>query len=216
MFITFEGCEGSGKTTIIKKLEQYFLDQKRKIITTREPGGEKISEEIRKIILNRSNQELTKKAEALLFAASRIQHLHDRIIPYLEKDYIVICDRFIDSSYVYQGIASDLGMNYILKINDFMNKKTMPDITFLLDLDVEVGLGRVKSRGKESQNRIDLKTVEYHNKVRNAYLALAKKNKKRYIIINANQDSDSIFLEVVDKLSKNKKYLKYEKLHKLF
>ena len=97
-----------------------------------------------------------------------------------------------------------------------MNKKTMPDITFLLDLDVEVGLGRVKSRGKESQNRIDLKTVEYHNKVRNAYLALAKKNKKRYIIINANQDSDSIFLEVVDKLSKNKKYLKYEKLHKLF
>lgn len=216
MFITFEGCEGSGKTTIIKKLEQYFLDQKRKIITTREPGGEKISEEIRKIILNKSNQELTKKAEALLFAASRIQHLHDRIIPYLEKDYIVICDRFIDSSYVYQGIASDLGMNYILKINDFMNKKTMPDITFLLDLDVEVGLGRVKSRGKESQNRIDLKTVEYHNKVRNAYLALAKKNKKRYIIINANQDSDSIFLEVVDKLSKNKKYLKYEKLHKLF
>ncbi len=216
MFITFEGCEGSGKTTIIKKLEQYFLDQKRKIITTREPGGEKISEEIRKIILNRSNQELTKKAEALLFAASRIQHLHDRIIPYLEKDYIVICDRFIDSSYVYQGIASDLGMNYILKINDFMNKKTMPDITFLLDLDVEVGLGRVKSRGKESQNRIDLKTVEYHNKVRNAYLNLAKKNKKRYIIINANQDSDSIFLEVVDKLSKNKKYLKYEKLHKLF
>lgn len=216
MFITFEGCEGSGKTTIIKKLEQYFLDQKRKIITTREPGGEKISEEIRKIILNKSNQELTKKAEALLFAASRIQHLHDRIIPYLEKDYIVICDRFIDSSYVYQGIASDLGMNYILKINDFMNKKTMPDITFLLDLDVEVGLGRVKSRGKESQNRIDLKTVEYHNKVRNAYLNLAKKNKKRYIIINANQDSDSIFLEVVDKLSKNKKYLKYEKLHKLF
>ena len=216
MFITFEGCEGSGKTTIMEKLEQYFLDQKRKIITTREPGGEKISEEIRKIILNKSNQELTKKAEALLFAASRIQHLHDRIIPYLEKEYIVICDRFIDSSYVYQGIASDLGMNYILKINDFMNKKTMPDITFLLDLDVEVGLGRVKSRGKESQNRIDLKTVEYHNKVRNAYLSLAKKNKKRYIIINANQDSDSIFLEVVDKLSKNKKYLKYEKLHKLF
>ena len=216
MFITFEGCEGSGKTTIIKKLEQYFLDQKRKIITTREPGGEKISEEIRKIILNKSNQELTKKAEALLFAASRIQHISDRIKPYLDKDYIVICDRFIDSSYVYQGVASDLGIKYIEKINDFMTKKMFPDITFLLDLDVEVGLGRVKSRGREGQNRLDLKTVEYHNKVRNAYLELAKKNKKRYILINANQDSNDIFLEVVDKLSKHKKYLKYEKLHKLF
>lgn len=216
MFITLEGGEGSGKSTILKKLEEYFLTQKRKVVVTREPGGGKISEDIRKIILSKNNEELTPKSEALLFAAARLQHLNDVIMPAKKAGKIVLCDRFFDSSLVYQGYASSLGEKYIRKIHDFMTKEYMPDITILLDIEPEAGLARIQKRGKDNLNRLDLKQLEYHKKVREAYHILAKKYKKRYIIVNSNRHEDDVFLDILDKLKEHKVFKEYEKSLRVF
>lgn len=214
MFITLEGGEGSGKTTILKKLEEHFLTQERKVVATREPGGGKISEDIRKIILNKNNTELTAESEALLFAAARRQHINDIIMPAKKAGKIILCDRFYDSSLVYQGYALSLGEKYIKRIHSFLTKEMMPDITLLFDVSPKVGLSRVRKRNE--LNRLDLKELEYHEKVRKAYLNLAKKNRKRYIIIDSNKDEADVFLEVLDKLREHKVYQKYEKLQRVF
>ena len=143
MFITFEGPEGSGKSSVLNYVYEKLKEKKYKVIKTREPGGTPISEQIRNIILDKSNTALDPKAEALLYAASRRQHLVEKIWPSLKDGYIVLCDRYLDSSLAYQGGARGLGIDEILNINNFATDKTFPDLTILFDIDPKLGLKRI-------------------------------------------------------------------------
>ncbi|MDY0210480.1 MAG: dTMP kinase [Acholeplasma sp.] len=192
MFITFEGGEGSGKTTLIQALKGFLMANEVDVITTREPGGSMIAEKIRQIILDLDNEGIKAKTEALLFAASRIQHLEEVIIPALKDHKIVLCDRYIDSSLAYQGYARGLGVDAVLNVNTFA-LEYMPDITFYIDQAPEVGMSRIQSR---VNNRLDLEKLDFHHKVREGYLALSKRYDKRYIIINGNQSIEGVIEDV--------------------
>ncbi len=197
MFITFEGGEGSGKTSLIKAVAAWLDEKGLKNISTREPGGSFVAEQIRNILLDVKNKELSYKTEALLFAASRAQHLDEIIIPALSEDKIVLCDRFIDSSLAYQGHARGIGFETILKINHFA-VQWMPDYTIYIDVNPELGLQRAGSRG--SLNRLDLETLNFHKKVREGYLELSKMYPLRYIIIDGNCDLDTLISTTLEKL----------------
>lgn len=197
MFITFEGVEGCGKSSIINYVYQELIKENKKIILTREPGGVKISEDIRNIILDKSNTNLDKRTETLLFAASRRQHLVEKVWPALANKTIVLCDRYIDSSLAYQGIANEVGMDEVLNVNMFATENTLPDYTILLDLDPIIGLERINKNSNREVNRIDLKQISFHEKVRNGYLLLAKKYPERIIVINANNSFDIVKNEVL-------------------
>lgn len=200
MFITFEGGEGSGKTTIIKKLEKLLIDKGYDVIVTREPGGSKISEKIRTLLLDNQYQgNITPETEALLFAASRGQHLNDIILPALKSKKIVLCDRYVDSSLAYQGYARNLGFDFIKKVNTYALKHS-PDITFYLDLDPNIGLQRINNRN--NLNRLDKENILFHNKVRQGYLKLCKKYKKRLVKINADDTPDNITNNIYTKIIK--------------
>ena len=197
MFITFEGVEGCGKSSIINYVYQELIKENKKIILTREPGGVKISEDIRNIILDKSNTNLDKRTETLLFAASRRQHLVEKVWPALANNTIVLCDRYIDSSLAYQGIANEVGMDEVLNVNMFATENTLPNYTILLDLDPIIGLERINKNSNREVNRIDLKQISFHEKVRNGYLLLAKKYPERIIVINANNSFDIVKNEVL-------------------
>lgn len=200
MFITFEGPEGSGKSTIIKKIEKYLDSNSIDYISTREPGGIAISEQIREVILSKSNTTMDARTEALLYAAARRQHLAERVIPALKDGKLVICDRFIDSSLAYQGYARGIGMDDVMKINEFAIDEYMPNLTFYLDIKPELGLKRIsKNRGREV-NRLDLEKIDFHNKVREGYLILLKKYPNRIVKIDASQDVDSVFSNIKSSL----------------
>ncbi|MDY0346087.1 MAG: dTMP kinase [Acholeplasma sp.] len=192
MFITFEGGEGSGKTTLIQALMTWLGEANIDALSTREPGGSVIAEKIRQIILDLDNKGIKAKTEALLFAASRIQHLEETVIPALNQNKVVLCDRYIDSSLAYQGYARGLGFDAVLKINTFALEH-MPNITFYIDQDPKVGLSRIQSR---INNRLDLEQLEFHNQVRQGYLELAKLYQERYIVINGNQSIDAVINDV--------------------
>lgn len=192
MFITFEGGEGSGKTTLIQALMTWLGEANIDALSTREPGGSMIAEKIRQIILDLDNKGIKAKTEALLFAASRIQHLEETVIPALNQNKVVLCDRYIDSSLAYQGYARGLGFDAVLKINTFALEH-MPNITFYIDQDPKVGLSRIQSR---INNRLDLEQLEFHNQVRQGYLELAKLYQERYIVINGNQSIDAVISDV--------------------
>lgn len=192
MFITFEGGEGSGKTTLIQALMTWLGEANIDALSTREPGGSMIAEKIRQIILDLDNKGIKAKTEALLFAASRIQHLEETVIPALNENKVVLCDRYIDSSLAYQGYARGLGFDAVLKINTFALEH-MPNITFYIDQDPKVGLSRIQSR---INNRLDLEQLEFHNLVRQGYLELAKLYQERYIVINGNQSIDAVINDV--------------------
>ncbi len=197
LFITFEGGEGSGKTTVIKEIEKMFVAEGiTNYIVTREPGGIQIAEEIRSIILNKKNTMMDKRTEALLFAASRRQHLKEKIVPALNKGYIVLCDRYLDSSLVYQGIARDIGVDNVCNINLFAIDTYLPDITFLLDIDPIIGLERINKNKNRELNRLDLETLDFHKKIREGYLYLAKMYPKRIKKINANRPVKDIAEEI--------------------
>jgi dTMP kinase len=193
MFITFEGGEGTGKTTLIQAIK-VKLSAKYDVITTREPGGSKIAEAIRDIILNPAYIGVTPYTEALLLAASRAQHLDEVIIPALHQNKVVLCDRYIDSSLAYQGYARHLGFNFVLAINDYATKH-MPDLTFYIDLDPEVGMKRISNRDK--YDRLDQETKDFHLNVRKGYHEVAKKYPNRIITIDGNQTIDAIIDEMV-------------------
>lgn len=194
-FITLEGCEGSGKTTIINKLKEEFEKKNIKYIVSREPGGSKIAEEIRKVILNKENTEMDYMTEALLYAASRSQHLKEVIIPHLEDGFIVICDRFIDSSLAYQGKARGLGIDNVYNINYYATKGILPDLTIYIDIPVEVGLKRISDNNRDV-NRLDLEKISFHETVRNGYLEICEKYKDRIVKVDGNRDIDSVFNDV--------------------
>ncbi len=206
MFITFEGPEGSGKTTISNIIEKRLEDIGYQVVHTREPGGTPIAEQIRNIILDKANTMLDARAEALLYAASRRQHLVEKVWPALKEGKIVICDRYIDSSLAYQGGARNLGVENVLNINMFATEGTFPDITLLFDIKPEDGLHRIAANANREVNRLDLEKIEFHKLVRNTFLELAKQYKNRYVIIDASKPLDEVventWKEILKKLGK--------------
>ena len=194
LFITFEGGECSGKTTIIKTLCKVLEEKGISYISTREPGGIDIAEQIRSIILDVNNKAMTEETEALLYAASRMQHLKERVIPALERGDIVICDRFLDSSLAYQGYARKLGVDSILKINHFALDH-LPDLTLFIDVKPEVALKRLGNRNKS--DRLDLEELEFHQNVYDGYHQVCQMYPNRIRRIDGNRELEVIVEECV-------------------
>ena len=198
LFITFEGGEGSGKSSAIAGVKKYLEEKGYDVILTREPGGTKISEQIRNVILDKENTEMDSRTEALLYAASRRQHLVEKIWPSIKQGKIVICDRYLDSSLAYQGHARGLGVEDILKVNEYATEGTFPNITFLLDITPEQGLNRIEANSSREVNRLDLEKMSFHHKVRDGYLALAKRFEDRYVIIDASKPLEAVIQDLCE------------------
>ena len=192
MFITLEGPEGSGKTTAVETAVNKLIEMGYQIIRTREPGGTPIAEQIRNVILDKSNTAMDPRTEALLYAASRRQHLVEKVWPALKEGKIVICDRYLDSSLAYQGGARGLGVDNILNINLFATENTWPDLTLLFDIEPEIGLQRIAKNANREVNRLDLEKIEFHNKVRQTFLDLSKRYPDRYVVIDASQSREKV------------------------
>lgn len=195
-FITFEGGEGSGKTTVIEKVESYYLEKGFNVVRTREPGGSKIAEDIRNVILDVDNVNMDPITEAMLYAASRRQHLVEKVTPYLEKGYIVLCDRFIDSSLAYQGYARGLGIDKVYQMNLMATNGLLPDVTIYVDVKPEVGLSRIKSNNRE-QNRLDLEKLSFHQNVYEGYHQVAQMFNDRFKVINGEQTREQVFNDTI-------------------
>lgn len=195
LFITMEGTDGAGKTTQINRLAQYFEDKGYKVICTREPGGTPISEKIREIIIDKNNTEMTDMTEALLYAAARAQHTQEVILPALKEGDIVISDRFVDSSVVYQGFARSIGERLIKNINKYAVGDLEPDITFFLKLKPEDGLAR--KREQAELDRLEAEKFSFHQRVYDGYVRLSKRCKNRIQVINALKSVDEIHDEIV-------------------
>ncbi|WBF52940.1 dTMP kinase [Macrococcoides canis] len=191
-FITIEGPEGSGKTTVIKAIADQLM-ARFSVVCTREPGGIKISEDIRNILLDEANA-MDYRTEALLFAASRRQHLAEKVLPALQEGQIVICDRFIDSSLAYQGYARGIGMDEIRAINEFAIEGKYPDLTLYLKVSAETGLNRIKDNLRET-NRLDKEAIDFHKRVVEGYDILAKQFPNRIRIIDAEQSEEQVVSE---------------------
>ena len=192
LFVSFEGGEGCGKSTILKRLSGRLESEGYPILLTREPGGTPIAEQIRDIILDKANTDMDPRTEALLYAASRRQHLVEKIWPALKQGKIVLCDRFLDSSLAYQGAARGLGIDEVLNMNYFATEKTFPDLTLLFDLKPEVGLERIAENANREVNRLDLEKLSFHAKVREAFHELARRFPSRYSIIDASQPIEEV------------------------
>lgn len=203
MFITLEGPEGSGKTSVMKEVIRRLLSEGYPIQETREPGGTPIAEQIRDVILDRKNIKLDPRAEALLYAASRRQNLVEKIWPSLAKGDIVICDRYIDSSLAYQGGARGIGIEEVLSINLFATEGSLPQLTLLFDIEPEIGLKRIANNSQREINRLDLERLDFHRTVRFTYLSLAKKFPDRIVVIDASQPLDQV-IETTYKIVKSR------------
>ena len=190
VFITFEGNDGSGKTTVSKIIYEKLKDMGYPVVYTREPGGIDISEQIRDVILNPKNINMDARCEALLYAASRRQHLVEKVLPALAKGSIVLCDRFVDSSLVYQGIARNIGVEEVYRINEFAIEGHMPDATIFLSVDLKTGLQRVEYRGKK--DRLDNETISFHERVAKGYEWVKQEFVDRMHIIDATKQLDDV------------------------
>ncbi len=197
LFITFEGGEGSGKTSIITRLVPMLEKLGQDVLTSREPGGVKIAEDIRNIILNPENTQMCYETEALLFAASRMQHLREKVIPALESGKLVICDRYLDSSLVYQGYSRGLGFEKVMQVNAFA-LEYMPEKTFFIDVKPSVGLERLK--GREKCDRLDKEKLEFHDKIYQGYKELARLYPDRIVTINGERDIEEIVLDIYNQI----------------
>lgn len=183
-FLTFEGCEGVGKSRQIALLEEYLKKNGVKYYLTREPGGTEISEQIRKVILDGKNVAMTDECEALLYAAARVQLLKEVVRKKLDEGYLVVCDRFVDSSLAYQGKARGLGYDFVEKINDYAIKNFTPDCTIFLDLSPEAAFKR--KGGADATDRVELSGAEFHRHVYEGYTELAKKFPERIVDIDCS------------------------------
>lgn len=205
LFITLEGPEGSGKSSVMSVIYARLIKDGYEIVKTREPGGTPIGEQIRNVILDKENTSMDLRTECLLFAASRRQHLVEKIWPSLEENKLVFCDRYLDSSLSYQGYARNIGIEEVLKINLFATEGTYPHLTLLFDVDPEIGLARIAKNSSREVNRLDKEKLSFHQKVREGYLTLAKMFPERIKIIDASKT----FEEVVEQTySVIKGYLK--------
>ncbi|MEH7076200.1 dTMP kinase [Neobacillus drentensis] len=193
IFITFEGPDGAGKTTIIKMV----AEQLGEALLTREPGGIDIAEQIRAVILDKENTAMDPRTEALLYAAARRQHLIEKVKPALAEGKIVLCDRFVDSSLAYQGYARGLGIDEVFTINQFAIEDLMPELTIYFDIESEKGLKRInKNKGREI-NRLDLEDLEFHQKVREGYHLLINRFPDRFRRIDASKPVEDVFNEAL-------------------
>lgn len=192
LFVAFEGGEGTGKTTAIDAIYDWIKEQGIECIKTREPGGIKIAEEIRQVILDKDNTAMDGKTEALLYAAARRQHLVEKVVPALERGAVILCDRFLDSSLAYQGYARGLGIDEVMAINKFAIDGYMPDISILFDLDPKVGLERISSNDEREVNRLDLEKLDFHERVREGYNTVYDANKDRIVKIDAEKSRTEV------------------------
>lgn len=194
-FITFEGCDGCGKSTQLRLLSEYLEKQGVAHIFTREPGGGKISESIRQILLDGKNAEMTDECEALLYAAARVQHLADRVEPALKEGKLVVCDRYVDSSLAYQAYARGLGVDFVQKINAFALENYLPDVTVFIDLSPEDAFRR--KHGADENDRLEQAGIAFHQRVYEGYKTLAKENPTRFAVVDGRKTPDEIFSNVV-------------------
>lgn len=202
-FITFEGPEGAGKTTILELLMKDLQQSGVKAIFTREPGGINIAEKIREVILNKEHTEMDSRTEALLYAAARRQHLIEKVIPAINNGENVFCDRFIDSSLAYQGHARGLGIDEVLSINEFAINGFMPDLTFYFHIEPEKGLKRIANSSEREKNRLDLEDLTFHKRVQEGYERVINRFQDRIIVIDADKPIEDVLNQVKDTLKKH-------------
>ena len=203
MFITFEGPDGSGKSTVIKAVYERLINDGYSVILTREPGGTPIAEKIRDVILDNSNTALDARTEALLYAASRRQHLVEKIWPAIKEGKIVLCDRFLDSSLAYQGEGRKLGIENILNVNLFATENTYPDLTLFFNISPEEGLKRVSKDKKRVADRLDNENANFHQEVYNGFLKVNSMYKDRIQVIDATKSLNEV-IENAYKIIKSK------------
>ncbi|MFO8069248.1 MAG: dTMP kinase [Alkalibacterium sp.] len=198
LFITIEGPDGAGKSSVVKRLVKAIQETTTKpLVVTREPGGSEIAERIRDILLDPIHTNMDDRTEALLLAAGRRQHVVEKINPALERGDIVLCDRFVDSSIAYQGQARGIGIEEVKAINEFAIEGLRPDLTIYLDVDAQVGLNRIKDKNSNrTQDRLELEAVAFHEEVRRGYLALIKAEPNRFVTVDASQSEETVFDEV--------------------
>lgn len=196
-FITLEGGDGSGKTTVLGRVAAYLQNHSMPYRITREPGGIEIAEKIRSIILDPAHTAMDARTEALLYAAARSQHLAEVVEPALKDGITVLCDRFVDSSLVYQGYARGLGIEEVRSINRFAIGNRMPDLTFYLDVDPEVGLSRIAANQEREVNRLDLENLAFHQKVREGYQLVIASDPQRIVVLDANRPIHMVEQDIV-------------------
>ena len=194
-FVTFEGCDGCGKSTQLRMLSEYLTKENIAHVFTREPGGSNIAEAIREILLNGKNAEMTDECEALLYAAARTQHLHDRVEPALAQGTLVICDRYVDSSLAYQAYARGLGTEFVEKINAFALENYSPDVTIFIDLTPEAAFQR--KHGADENDRLEQAGMAFHQRVYAGYKALAQAYPDRIVCVDGTQSPEGVFADVL-------------------
>ena len=199
LFITFEGIEGCGKSTQARMLKEFLINEGKSVFLTREPGGPKIAEEIREMLLSVNNKEMLPQTEVLLYMASRSQHTGEWIIPELEKGNIVISDRYYDSTFAYQGAARKIDGKLIDTIRRYATFGLVPDLTFLVDLPEEIGLSRIL---KKDADRLEQESMKFHKRVREGFLELAKKEPERFIILDGKKSINEIHHDVINIIKK--------------
>lgn len=201
-FITIEGNEGAGKSTIAVMMLDYLRTKGLDVVATREPGGIAIAEQIRAIVLDNGNTAMDGRTEALLYAAARRQHFVEKIVPTLEQGKTILCDRFIDSSLAYQGFARGLGIDEVMSINAFAIEGGFPDLTIYLDVDPEVGIQRIHAHGNREINRLDLESLAFHHRVREGYLEALARFPNRIVRVDANPGTEDVFAAVAGVLDR--------------
>lgn len=195
-FITFEGPEGSGKTTQMKLLRRFLIRQKISNVQTREPGGSKLSTHLRNWILNRLDYALTTEAELFLFLADRAQHVREVIQPSLNDGKVILCDRYTDSTLAYQGGGRGFSMEILSKMNEIAARNLHPDLTILVDLPAPLGLRRVSKRGR-GKDRMEKEKIQFHQKVRKAFLEIARKEPKRFLVLDGSKPLENVYQDMI-------------------
>ncbi len=205
LFISFEGSEGSGKTTQIALLQDRFEKAGRNVLVTREPGGTQIGEEIRHLLKHCQTQsKMTPEAELLLFAASRAQLVREKIAPALLEGRVVLCDRYLDSTTVYQGVARKISKDPVSMINHFAVGEFMPDLTIILDIPAELGFKRIESRTSDLPDRMEQESIEFYMAVREGYLLLAKSLPDRFLVVDGTRAKEKIAQEIWNEVARRK------------
>ncbi|EIT67077.1 dTMP kinase [Lactococcus garvieae] len=202
ILISLEGPDGAGKTTVLQRILPELEKTSYKILSTREPGGVRVAEEIRNIILSTENTEIDSKTELMLFAAARRLHMQTKMLPALAAGEMVIVDRFIDSSVAYQGYGRELGVEPVNWLNEFATDGLKPDLTLYFDIDTDVALERIMKNRADEVNRLDLERAEMHRKVRQGYLEIVNQEPERFVTIDASQELDKVVADTLTVIKK--------------
>lgn len=200
LFVTFEGGEGAGKSTLMRRLFDHFTKEQFPVVKTREPGGTPFGEELRSFLLHHPGLQIGARAELFLFLASRAQHVEEYIRPHLKRGDLILCDRFSDSTVAYQGAGRHLGVSFVEEACLMATSQLEPHLTIYLDVDPKVGLSRAKNRG--AGDRIEHEKVPFHIAVRDAFLALAERNAHRFVVLDGVQPQEVLFEQALEHIMK--------------